>query len=51
MLCCKDKPNKNFEEYKIWAPLSKVCFVLDVMTVTSDARHLINAYFIIYVFI
>ncbi len=33
------------------SPLSKVCFILDVMTVTSDARRLINAYFIYYLFI
>ncbi len=32
------------------APLSEVCFVLDVTTVTSDAKCLINAYFI-YLFI
>ncbi len=27
-----------------WAPLSDVCFILDVTTVTSDAKHRINAF-------
>ncbi len=33
--------------HELGAPLSEVCFILDAMTVTSDARHVINAYFIV----